>query len=256
MKANYHTHAPGCLTADKMRPYAEAAIECGLKILGFSEHSPQLFPNGHDSLFRLYPNQMDSYVTAVLDLRREYENDIDIRLGLEVEYYPEIFGALDEFLAQYPIEYYILGQHYLDNEYDTGISSGWHAHSDEMLVQYTSQVLEALGTGKFTYLAHPDLFTYSGDEALYESEVVRLCDGARALGVPLEINLLGLNEDRHYPSDRFFGIAAGTGCKFVLGCDAHAPESIFPEGFDVRLYDFLARHNITPLENITLRPVR
>ena len=43
---------------------------------------------------------------------------------------------------------------------------------------------------------------------------------------PLEINLLGLREDRHYPTVRFFKIAAEVGNTVVLGVDAHQPECI------------------------------
>ena len=39
------------------------------------------------------------------------EKDIEIHLGLEVEYYPASPDKLLALTAQYPIEYYLLGQH-------------------------------------------------------------------------------------------------------------------------------------------------
>ena len=50
MIANYHTHTWRCRHADGTeREYVERAIEGGLKILGFSDHSPYPFPDGYDS---------------------------------------------------------------------------------------------------------------------------------------------------------------------------------------------------------------
>lgn len=257
MTANYHTHTYRCNHASgEDRQYVEKAIERGLKVLGFSDHCPQFFPTEHYSGFRMRPEKMDDYVKSVLDLRREYKNDIDIKLGLEIEYYPEIFDKLDEFLAQYPMEYYILGEHFIHNEYDTHISSGWADHDDGMLTNYVDQILEAMKTGKFTYLAHPDLFAYNGDEAFYAAEAKRLCEGAKELGVPLEINFLGLATKRIYPCDRFFKIATEVGCDFVFGCDAHNPNDVMLESTHKLALDFAAKHNITVIDDIKLRPVR
>ena len=48
MIANYHTHTWRCRHADGTeREYVERAIEGGLKILGFSDHSPYPFPDGY-----------------------------------------------------------------------------------------------------------------------------------------------------------------------------------------------------------------
>ena len=45
MLTNYHTHTRRCGHAvGEDREYAEAAVQAGLKILGFSDHAPQIFP--------------------------------------------------------------------------------------------------------------------------------------------------------------------------------------------------------------------
>ena len=41
MRANYHTHTPRCRHAvGSEREYIEQAIEAGMEILGFSDHTP------------------------------------------------------------------------------------------------------------------------------------------------------------------------------------------------------------------------
>ena len=54
----------------------------------------------------------------------------------------------------------------------------------------------------------------------------RLCRAAKACDTPLEVNMLGLRQDRHYPSDRFFRLVAEEDCQVVIGSDAHKPEQV------------------------------
>lgn len=69
MIANYHTHTWRCRHADGTeREYVERAIEGGLKILGFSDHSPYPFPEGYDSGMRMRLDQVEGYVDTVLAL--------------------------------------------------------------------------------------------------------------------------------------------------------------------------------------------
>ena len=47
--------------------------------------------------------------------------------------------------------------------------------------------------------------------------------------VPLEINMLGMREHRHYniPNFEFFKIGARHNCDIILGCcDAHEPKGV------------------------------
>ena len=74
MIANYHTHTWRCRHADGTeREYVERAIEGGLKILGFSDHSPYPFPDGYDSGWRMRRDQVEGYVDTVLALKKEYD---------------------------------------------------------------------------------------------------------------------------------------------------------------------------------------
>ncbi len=254
MTANYHTHTARCHHATGTeREYIETAIMRGLKLLGFSDHCPQFFPtDDYYSHFRMRPEETDGYIKTLTELRHEYRNDIDIKIGFEVEYYPEIFDKLIEFLRPYNLDYIILGQHFINNEYDTYIHSTGKSHTDEELKLYTDQTLKAIATGKFTYIAHPDVFRFEGDETLYKSEARRLCEGAKSLGIPLEVNFLGLAEGRHYPSERFYRIAREVGCDFVFGCDAHSPDDVMNPEIYKKACDFAKNLDITPIDRVTL----
>ena len=254
MTANYHTHTARCHHASGTeREYIETAILRGLKTLGFSDHCPQFFPtDDYYSNFRMRPEETDGYIQTLQELQKEYRSDIDIKIGFEVEYYPEIFDKLIEFLQPYDLDYILLGQHFIDNEYDSFEHSTGKNHTGVQLKLYTDQILTALETKKFTYIAHPDVFRFDGDEKLYEAEARRLCEGAKSHGIPLEVNFLGLAEGRHYPCERFYRIAKEVGCDFVFGCDAHNPDDVMKPDTYKKVCDFAGNLNISVLADVKL----
>lgn len=50
MLCNYHTHTfRNRHSSGTEREYIEAAIGCGIRTLGFSEHAPYRYPDGYSS---------------------------------------------------------------------------------------------------------------------------------------------------------------------------------------------------------------
>lgn len=223
---NYHTHTKRCNHAvGTEREYVESAIKNGLKILGISDHAPYLFENSdYYSYFRMQVDELHEYAETVRSLQKEYEKDIRILLGFELEYYPDFHKREMEFLNQVTPDYFILGQHLLNNELDGVISS--RLKTDEELAAYVTQTLAGLSTGDFLYLAHPDLPGYRFSDEAIENEYRRLCEGAKRMNIPLEINLLGIRSKRQYPDERFFKIAADVGNDIIIGSDAHDPKDV------------------------------
>ena len=154
-------------------------------------------------------------------------------------------------ISRFECDYLILGQHFIKNEYD-GIHTSGIFDDKTLLTAYVNQVCEAIDTKKFSYIAHPDIIGYRGDSAFYENEMTRLCEYAKIKDIPLELNLLGLSENRSYPYSKFWEIVAKIGNKVVVGCDAHNAERV-AEPSEIRLAEnYLSKFGITPTENIKL----
>ena len=226
MLFNYHTHTKRCHHAQgEDREYVEQAIEKGLQVLGFSDHAPYFFPNtDYYSSFRMFTDQLEEYADSVRSLQKEYANDIRILCGFELEYYPKFHEEEKKFLSKINPDYYIMGQHFAGNEID--IPYVPYMEGEKNFTAYISQILEGLKTGDFLYLAHPDLGGYRYPEEVIQREYRRLCEGAKTLNIPLEINFLGLRTKRHYPDRKFFKIAAEVGNQIIFGADAHEPWNV------------------------------
>ena len=254
--ANYHTHTVRCGHASGTeREYIEAAISEGFKILGFSDHTPQPYPEGYKSRIRMDMSELSDYTETLVRLREEYKKDIKILIGYEVEYTRRYFEPLLKELRNYPLDYIIQGQHFVEDEVD-GFYVGFKTDSEEKLKAYVDFTIEGMKTGLFTYLAHPDLIQYTGPDDIYRRHMSRLVEASIDCKLPLEINVYGFVDGRHYPCDRFFKMAAEYKPKFIIGCDAHAPEVVRqPEHID-GFMDFLTRNGIEYGDNtVTIRPV-
>lgn len=224
--ANYHTHTARCHHAKgEDREYVEHAIRGGMKVLGFADHCPWIFDDGYVSHTRMLPSDLDEYFTSLLALKQEYARDITIYIGFESEYIPELMEAQNKLLADYPVDYMILGEHFVECE-PFGPYTGFPFSDEAMFMKYIDLCIEGLETGKYKYLAHPDLFHFVGEDAVFDREYRRLCEYLKAHDIPVEINLLGVAEGRHYTSGRFLRIAQEVGNTAVIGVDAHTPDRL------------------------------
>ena len=248
MIANYHTHTWRCNHArGTEREYIELAIRSGIKVLGFSDHTPNPCSWNINDGIRMLPSQTEEYFSTIFALRKEYVSEIEIHAGVEVEYIPGEFQKLADFLMGFGCEYLIMGQHYVDGVYVRFIPE-----DEEKLHGHIDQILDGLSTGAFLYLAHPDLFVWGGPEEVYIREMTRLCQGVKALDIPMEYNLLGFRQGRNYPDDRFWRIAAEVGNTVIFGIDAHDPEDMDITEVELRARENLKNLGLTPIEMVKL----
>ncbi|MGN0521496.1 MAG: histidinol-phosphatase [Eubacterium sp.] len=252
---NFHTHTFRCHHANGAdRDYVEAAIEAGYDEIGFSDHIAYPFPCNYQSSFRMELNMMEDYVSSILSLKEQYRDKIKIHLGFEAEYYPELFDNLLKFIEQFDYDYLILGQHYISNEYDSSaFYSGAKTKDVDKLDRYINQVLEGLNTGKFAYLAHPDLINFIGSKRIYEQKMKEFVKELHKLDIPLECNLLGFTGKRQYPNPIFWKSVAKEGNRVIIGLDAHKPEVYKDIKSRRNLEKFLSDLGITSIENINIK---
>lgn len=255
MIANYHTHTWRCNHAiGDEESYVKAALEQGLSILGFSDHTPYWFPKGYKSNIRMTLEQLPEYCAIVHSLRKKYQGQIEIPLGLELEYYPHCLPHLLPILRDHGIEYLLLGQHFLGDE-DGQPYCGRATEDVAVLEGYCCQAMDAMQTGLFTYFAHPDLIHFLGDDRIYRSQIRRLCQEAKSCNLPLEINMLGIWSGRNYPDSRFWELAAEEGCSVIIGCDAHAPEHLQRRDAEEKALALVHQYNLNLLETVPLRKI-
>ena len=234
---NYHTHTRRCGHASgDDEEYVLAAIKAGYKVLGFSDHAP----------YSLYPHpgshmgweMLEDYIESINDLKEKYKGIIDIRLGMESEFYPFCFDERKYLLSR--LDYMIFGQHY-DQALGLGVNY-FKANSEEEIRVYADSVVEGLHSGLFSYLAHPDVFMnhqpdFTEECARSAHKIAKACEET---GIPVELNVRGVmkgkkpfpnGEQYWYPHKDFWRILAQYDIKAVVGIDAHSPDDLLQTQF-------------------------
>ncbi len=226
MTYNYHTHTYRCHHASgDEEAYIQNAIKTGITHMGFSDHIPFEFPDGYQSYYRVPVNETGDYFKVLSALREKYRDKIDIKIGFEMEYYPSHFEKMLDFARKSGAEYLILGQHFLGEEHPDGCYCGNPTKSEAHMCEFSSLIIRAMETGVFTYVAHPDVINFTGDRGVYERECRKICKASAKLGVPLEVNFLGIRARRNYPAPDFWRIAGEEGAPVTFGHDAHSVNS-------------------------------
>ncbi len=248
MIVNLHTHTPRCRHAEgSEREYVEVALKNDFRVLGFSDHTPYWFPGEYYTHMRMFPEQLAEYADTIRSLQKEYAGRIQLPLGVEAEYYPNFFPDLVSRLKDAGIEYMLLGQHWCGDEIGQEYN-GRPTDKEERIHQFCDQVIDAMQTGLFTYIAHPDILNFVGDSKVYQKHIRRLCQEAKSCHIPLEINLLGINEGRYYPNPLFWEIAGEENCTVVIGSDAHRPMHVVHPEPEKRALEIVNKYALTLIE--------
>ena len=164
MDYNFHTHTFRCNHAvGREDEYVKIAMDNGIKFMGFSEHIPLVREDGKESIYRLPYAFACEYVNAVNELKEKFKDSLELYLGFEMEYYPDYFADMVSNAIKFGAEYLILGHHFLRQEYPNGLGVTRVNENPEDLEAYVTDVIEAMETGVFTYVAHPDSFNFVGD---------------------------------------------------------------------------------------------
>ncbi len=218
-----HMHTPLCKHAwGEPEEYAQQAVKAGLKGIIFTCHCPM--PNGFWPTVRMAESEFDTYLALVQRAADAFKGKLDIRLGIESEYFPgceEYITALHQ-RADF---HYVLGavhwqaKEYL-NKFETGTIENFRR-------TYFEHLAKSAESGLYDCLAHPDLVkNYHPDSwcfAIVKNTVSAVLDRIAATGVAMELNTSGLNKSysEMNPGLEMLRMMADRKIPVVLGSDSH-----------------------------------
>lgn len=220
-----HCHTPLChhATGDP-EEYAAAAERRGLRGIVVTCHCP--LPDGFSASVRMRPEQFDDYVAMVDRAREAWRDRVDVRLGLESDYYPGVEPWLEALHARVPLHHVLGSIHYQVPDYRHRFFTG-----DVFAYQqvYYDHLARAAESGLFDTLAHPDLIK-NEDPVQWDFErirpfVERALDRIAATGVAMELNTSGLQKalPEMNPGLTQLALMRERGIPVVIGADAHHP---------------------------------
>lgn len=223
-----HSHTPLCKHATGLPgEYAAVAEARGLRGLIVTCHCP--LPDGFAAEVRMAPGDFERYVEMVEEARRDWAGRVDVRLGLESDFYPGVEPWLEKLHARVPLHHVLGSVHYQMGDYRKLFYTG-----DVFAYQqlYYDHLALAAESGFFDTLAHPDLIKNEAPaEWLFprvKPHIERALDRIAATGVAMELNTSGVNKalSEMNPGRDQLALMHERGIPVVLGADAHRPSRV------------------------------
>ncbi|TWT49372.1 Histidinol-phosphatase [Rubripirellula amarantea] len=223
-----HSHTPLCNHAEGTpSDYAAVAWARGLRGLIVTCHNPM--PNGFSAHVRMREDQFEEYVDLVATVRDEWSDRVDVRLGLEADYFEGYESYLENQLASQDFHFVLGSVHPQIAEFR---ATYWQDDAIEVQRTYFRLLAKAAETGLFDSLAHPDLIKNFTSQDwrpdVIMSDICRALDRIAKTGVAMELNTSGLRKtiSEMNPFPQMLREMQKRGIPVTLGADAHTPSRV------------------------------
>jgi histidinol-phosphatase (PHP family) len=217
---DYHLHVVAHgdrpMTVENILAYCEVAKGKGILQMGITEHDRYL----------------DEIDLAAFQEARE-QTDVELRLGIEIDFVPGREERMDHYSNALPYDYVIGSVHRVDGEEvdratDQEIYERWDTY--DLYEAYYANVREAVLSGRFEVLGHPDLikiFRRFPDRDITEM-LEETADAVAESGIVVDVNAAGLRKPvgEIYPSRELLEMFHRRGVPIILSSDAHAPGEV------------------------------
>lgn len=252
MKYCYHTHTQYCDGGSEPRLYIEKALELGFSSLGFSGHAPVPILNS----FAIPENKLEAYCQEINTLKEEYNNRIEILLGLEIDYIPGISVPAEEYRNRCGLDYEIGSVHLVKNmdtgglwfidgpkteTFDEGLEKVFSGNIRLAVQAYFEQINEMIVNDKPMIIGHIDKIRmhnrerfFSESEEWYIKLLGHCFDLVKKSGAIVEINTRGVYKKRSetfFPSPLALDMIKERSIPIIISTDAHLTEEL-DLGFD------------------------
>lgn len=224
MKQNtiFHVHSYRCRHASEEsdEEYVKKAIELGAKQIAFTDHAP--FPD-NPFHYRMLMAEFPEYLSTLQMLREKYADEIDVKIGLEIEFIPHFTEYYKTLLSDYELDFLLLGQHFFKMN-DGRYSFEMQDKSEEYKVLATGMIA-GIESGLFPVVAHPDQIFRRCKTWNEEMEIItqKIKTCALKNGIILEQNISNMFEKKrkHLYWDEFWQNTEPE-LKVMYGVDAHS----------------------------------
>ncbi|SHG87748.1 histidinol-phosphatase (PHP family) [Thermosyntropha lipolytica DSM 11003] len=231
--ADYHVHTSfsGDCNAS-MESMIKRAISLGLKELAFTDHVDFDYP---DPSFEAI--NYDIYTKVFEQLKKRYQKQIHLVLGVEVGYQPHVRSAIEKLLQDYPFDFVICSTHMADHlDFYTG-DFFKEKEQKEAYLRYFENILEAVKQfHNYDVYGHLDFIVRYGNfpektlsYADYKDIIDEILVRIIANGSGIEINTSGYRYklNQLHPQASIVKRYRELGGEIItIGSDAHRAEDI------------------------------
>lgn len=243
---NLHTHS---IFSDGKSTPEEVVVEAinqGMKVLGFSDHSPVPFENS----FAIKNDNVQNYICTIKSLKEKYKDQIDIYCSMEMDFIPGIVKDFKKTKEELCLDYMIGSVHLVGNDvnklwfidgskvetYDEGLFNYYGGDIKKGVKTFYYQYNEMIETEEFDIVGHFDKIKmhnrdryFTENEKWYRDLVLETLTLIKEKDLIVEVNTRGIYKKRStdfYPATWLLPIMKEMNVPVVISSDSHKAEEL------------------------------
>jgi len=230
-----------------------------LTVLGFSGHAPIPYPPGAEDLGIRWCTPLDTlfhYLETVREVRNEVSGELDVKIGLEIDFIPHVTGPHHPMFRILGLDYVIGSVHVAGQRSDgtmwtvdckpekfaAGLDEIYGGSVEDLVREYYRRIREMVIRQPPDIIGHLDIvkknnkaLNFLDESADYYREAVNeTLDTVAGSGCIVEVNTGGIARgfaDEPYPSRFIIERCRELGIPMMINSDAHHPKKL-TESFD------------------------
>lgn len=246
--SNYHSHCNFCDGRSYPEDFVRFAVARGFRAYGFSSHSPLPF----ETFWNMSRDDMDEYLAEIARLKAKYEGQIELYVGLEIDFLDRTYNASIPYFKNLPLDYRIGSIHFLPlspvleernmacidgaySEFARTVDAFFEGDIRRMVRRYFEAEMEMVEAGGIDIVGHIDKIYMNGqrypgfslDAEWYRRPLLDLLDFVRERGLMVEVNTKNLvKKGETYPHRQFLGELRSRRIPVMVNSDCHYPDLV------------------------------
>lgn len=243
---NLHTHSNFSDGKANAEDVVIEAINQGLEVLGFSDHSPVPFENS----FAIKNDEVHNYISTIKSLKEKYQDKIDIYCSMEMDFIPGIVKDFKKTKEELGLDYMIGSVHLVGNDveklwfidgskvetYDEGLNNFYGGDIKKGVKTFFYQYNEMIESEEFDIVGHFDKIKmhnrdryFLEEDKWYRDLLMETLTLIKEKSLIVEVNTRGIYKKRStdfYPSTWVLPIMREMNVPAVISSDAHLPSEL------------------------------
>ena len=207
--SNFHSHCTFCDGQSQPEEFLKSAVASGFRAYGFSSHSPLPF----ETFWNMSKPDMPDYISEINRLKKLYAGDIEVYLGLEIDYLDKTYNASLPYFQSLPLDYKLSSIHFLTiryplleenmvcidgpyREFEEGLNKHLGGDIRRIIRLYFESSMQMVELGGFDVVGHIDKIyknacrhpDFSLQADWYQKPFLELLDLVAEKGLIVEIN--------------------------------------------------------------------
>lgn len=241
---NYHSHCSFCDGKAPAEDFVKSAIVAGFSSYGVSSHAPLPF----ETRWTLKKELVPDYLEEINRLKVKYRNDIELYVGMEIDYLNGEQNPAMDYFQQLPLDYRIGSVHLVytpageiidtdttPDNFKRFLENDFQGDLKRMVLTYFEASMRMVETGGFDFVGHADKISYNAslcdssvtEQVWYKQQLMAYFALIREKGIMVELNTKAFGKKGFFfPNAKNIHLLKELDIPVLVNSDAHLPELV------------------------------